>query len=143
MRYTSIIIVILITYCLNSYSQEGVDPLEYKNRKKSERLYNEGIQSVLEEDYYSALFYLDSSIALVPEFPKAYNERGKIYFKKERYNDAIMEFEKAGDLDPNFGEAFFNLSFTMFIRDLYLYSKLLLRQYFLLFQIADDQKPHR
>lgn len=123
MKKSHLIILLLLLFFLNSYAQPGVDPEEYKKRKASEQVYNEGIKKVLEEDYYSALFYFDSAVALIPKSPKAYNERGKIFFTKERYNDAIAEFERAGDLEPNFGEAFFNLAFTVFVRDLALIQK--------------------
>lgn len=101
-------------------AQQGADPDSYKKKKKSEKLYNDGIKRVLEQDYYSALFYFDSAVLIRPDFAKAINERGKIFFSKERYSDAIMEFEKASDLDPNFGEAYFNLAFSMFVKDLHL-----------------------
>lgn len=119
MKSAPIILIIFFIFCLNSFSQYNIDPVAYKNKKKAERLYNQGISKVLDEDYYSALFYLDSAIALIPEFAKAYNEKGKIFFVKERYDDAIMEFEKASDLDSSFGEAFFNLAFTYFVKDLH------------------------
>lgn len=109
---------LLFFFSLPVFGQDvEFDPEEYKNEKAAERMYNNAITKVLEEDYYSALFYLDSVIALKPDFALAYNERGKIYFTKERYHDAIMEFEKASDLDSLFGEAFFNLAFTYFTKD--------------------------
>ncbi len=123
MKKTPLILIIILLFYSNSFAQTGVDPEGYKKGKVSEKLYNEGVKKVLEEDYYSALFYFDSVISLVPKSPKAYNEKGKIFFTKERYNDAIKEFERAGDLDPSFGEAFFNLAFTYFVKDLHLIRK--------------------
>lgn len=100
------------------YSQEEeFDAEEYKREKAAQRLYNEALDKVVDQDYYSALFYLDSIIAMKSDFALAYNERGKIYFTKERYSDAIMEFEKASDFDSLFGEAYFNLAYTYFTKD--------------------------
>ncbi len=103
----------LLVFC----QEEEFNPDDFKKQKAAERLYNEGVTKVIEQDYYSALFYFDSCIAIKRDFALAYNERGKIYFTKERYNDAILEFEKASDLDPLFGEAFFNIAYTYFTKD--------------------------
>lgn len=107
---------IFLSLTVFAQSEES-DNEEFKKKKVAERLYNEGISKILVQDYYSALFYLDSVIAIKPDFAIAYNERGKIYFTKERYNDAIMEFEKASDLNAEFGEAWFNLAYTYFTKD--------------------------
>lgn len=115
-RYCIALVCLLFSAAIHCQN-EDFDPEEYSKEKAAERMYNEAIDKVVENDYYSALYYLDSVLAIKPEFALAYNERGKIYFIKERYHDAIMEFEKASDLDANFGEAFFNLAYTYFTKD--------------------------
>ena len=64
-------------------AQQFSESEDYKRTKTAERLYNEGIKSVIEKDYYSALFYFDSVISVKPDFVKVYNERGKIFFTKD------------------------------------------------------------
>jgi tetratricopeptide (TPR) repeat protein len=118
MNLRQILLACLLFIGIRSFSQESeFDPVKYKAKKAADRLYNEAIQRIIDEDYHSAIYYLDSVIAAIPSYALAYNEKGKIYFTKERYDDAILEFEKATDLNPDFGEAFFNLAFTAFVKD--------------------------
>ncbi len=98
-------------------SAQNIDAEKFSQNKTVLKTYNRAIERILQQDYYSALFFLDSVVAAMPEYAPAYNERGKIFHIKERYGDAIAEFEKATDLDQNFGEAYFNKAFTLFVQD--------------------------
>lgn len=115
MKYRFVFCSLMLLSFMHLNAQSG-DPESYRKQKIASKNYNNGISRVLEGNYDAALASFDSAIVLNPIFAKAYNERGKIYYTKNQYTEAILEFEKASDLDSSFGEAFFNLAFTGFVQ---------------------------
>lgn len=111
------LIAILSITMLAAQAQQEFDPLDFQESRKAQRLYNRAVALVNGSDYHKALPLIDSALAIKPQFPEAYNEKGKVYHQLERYDDAMAEFEKAIDLLPTFGEALFNIAFTSFTKD--------------------------
>ena len=114
------IIILLFFFLITKswlYSQtDYFDFQEYKNQRIAERLFNKAVEAVNAKDYYGALYFLDSVTLLQPNMSKAYIERGKIYYLKERPNDALNEFRQVLTFEPLNGEAIFYKAYVMFYR---------------------------
>ncbi len=62
------------------------------------------------KDYARAEKYIEASLALDPDYPAGYLNRGVIHLNNRRLQPAIREFEKALELDPENLLAHYNLS---------------------------------
>lgn len=98
-------------------SQEVNEDEAYRKSKLTEDLYYKAIENLLIPDYFAALYYLDSVLAINPLHAQAYNQRGKVYFTKAQFTEAENDFAHAIDLDSTYGEAYFNIAFTFFTQD--------------------------
>ncbi len=61
------------------------------------------------KDYRLAEKYIEASLALFPDYPAGYLNRGVIHLNNRRLKPAIREFEKALELDPENLLAYYNL----------------------------------
>jgi len=61
------------------------------------------------KDYRLAEKYIEASLALFPDYPAGYLNRGVIHLNNRRLKPAIREFEKALELDPENLLAHYNL----------------------------------
>ncbi len=61
------------------------------------------------KDYRRAEKYIEASLALFPDYPAGYLNRGVIHLNNRRLNPAIRDFEKVIELDPENLLAHFNL----------------------------------
>ncbi|MBN1599679.1 MAG: tetratricopeptide repeat protein [Bacteroidales bacterium] len=113
-----ILISLIVLFPIRAISQnEQFDYEGYKYQRIAERLYNSAVEAINRQDYYGALFYLDSVLSLKPDFAEAFIERGKIYYTKERKEDALNEFHQALYADPDNGEAAFFEAYVRFTMD--------------------------
>jgi tetratricopeptide (TPR) repeat protein len=53
--------------------------------------------------------YLTRAVKLEPSFAQARLALGKLYFRTERWNEALVEFEQVIKLDPNLPETYYHL----------------------------------
>ena len=110
--------LLLFVFVLHAFPQNDYfDAQNYKNKRVAERLFNMAVDAVNAKDYYGALFFLDSVTRLQPNLAAAYIERGKIYYVKERKQDALSEFQQVLSFEPNNGEAQFYKDFVNFTID--------------------------
>ncbi len=58
---------------------------------------------------------LDKAIKYDKSNYEAYYHRGCVKVNQKRYKDAIADFEKAVELNPNYADAYFNLGKTYFL----------------------------
>ncbi len=65
-------------------------------------------------DANQALSYLNESIRLDPDNPKAFNNRGVAYFEMGVYELAVRDYDKAIQLDPAYADALNNRGITLF-----------------------------
>ena len=56
-----------------------------------------------------AIAHLSQALFIRPDYAKAHNNLGMVYYKTGRLDDAIKEFETALDLNPRFSGAKRNL----------------------------------
>ncbi len=60
--------------------------------------------------YDEAIKELKGALKLHPDYPEFHNALGRVYYLKNMLKEASIEFDKAIQLDPNYGEAYFNLA---------------------------------
>ncbi len=65
-------------------------------------------------DPQKALQYLNESLRLDPDNPRAYNNRGVAYFSMGAYELAVRDYDKAIRLDRNYADAYNNRGITYF-----------------------------
>ena len=68
--------------------------------EKINALLDQGDQAFNEGRYDEALKAYDQVIHMKPRLPMAYNDRGRVYVRMARYDEAAGDFKKAIDLDP-------------------------------------------
>ena len=63
-------------------------------------------------DYAMVRDGLDEVIRLAPDFAYAYYNRGNIYAVMKDYRSALVDYNKAVELDSRFSDAYFNRGLT-------------------------------
>ena len=66
------------------------------------------------EEYKLALDYCGKAIAQKSDFPEVYNNRGNIYYMLSKDSEAIVDYSKAIEFNPNYAGAYFNRGTTYF-----------------------------
>ena len=74
--------------------------------EKAQRLVNEALQLLQEQEPRDALERLEEAIAEEPEFAPAHYYTGMAFGQLQRHGDALEAFIRAGELDPGNGEAY-------------------------------------
>ena len=72
--------------------------------------YDSGRRAFEERKYDQALQYLEKAAIEKNEYADIFNMLGLIYYYNERYSDAILSFERALAINPDYTEASLNLS---------------------------------
>jgi tetratricopeptide (TPR) repeat protein len=72
--------------------------------------YDSGRRAFEERRYDHALQYLEKAAIEKNEYADVFNMLGLIYYYNERFNDAVLSFERALAINPNYTEASLNLS---------------------------------
>jgi len=108
MRYI-FIIVFLLTSCTvtkNSFSQ-GL----HSTSNRAVKFYNDGMASYEYLDYNKAETFFKLAVSYDAKFYEAYMMLGELYSKQNRYNDAVMNYRIALDIDSVFYKpVFFSLA---------------------------------
>jgi Tfp pilus assembly protein PilF len=106
-------ICLLLSFCALKKSpspppgQEGQDFNFY---------FRQGISSMYQGDYETALERFDEALALNPNSARAHNLRGVAFFRLRDFKNAEEEFRKATALDASYAEAYNNLGSVLFAR---------------------------
>ena len=86
---------------LAHYTKQPVDTKLMENSSAAEPAITRALESIADEDYTTALTFLDKALALDPKNAKAYLYQGKTFAKLEKYEEAINSYQKALEIDPN------------------------------------------
>jgi len=71
-----------------------------------------GLLAYEAEDFDLAADWYDKTLAADPNFAPAWNDKGVVLFRRGAYRDAYECFGAAVQMDPEFGDAWFNLADT-------------------------------
>jgi tetratricopeptide (TPR) repeat protein len=97
---------------LTQQNQERLDenlPPERHRLHRSVLLYNAGQVYAQTGDLERALWHYSQAIELDPQYSEYYNDRGNLYLKLDRADDAERDFLRAIELSPPYPEVWFNL----------------------------------
>jgi len=94
--------------------------VEYKNGKsiltkeieKLDKLFTNGIKAQEEGNYKGAVKYYDKAIELSPNFSDLYFHRSRAYLYDLQFDEAILDCNKAIEIEPLYMEAYSNRAFT-------------------------------
>ena len=99
-------------YFLGMYYQNNLKPTEalsvYKRMMEVDAsdvrpLYNSGFINLTQtENFDSAITYFDAAISLNPEYHQAYYNRGLAYLEKGDKSKAVLDFQKAIDINRDY-----------------------------------------
>lgn len=81
-------------------AQKYIDLATKKNTKDAKAFYVKGIINNMTSQYEQAITALNQAIALSPKQAEYYAELGDVYFSKDNYTDALVNYRKAVNL-PN------------------------------------------
>ncbi len=81
-----------------------------KSKKESSEFFKRGNYHFKKNELEKAEHFFTEAIKKSPDFADAYNNRGAVYLKWGKNQDAKKDFEKAVNLDGKFTEAKFNLA---------------------------------
>jgi protein O-mannosyl-transferase len=88
---------------LHSDQQSGADRI----------LHNRGMASVAEKKWQAAADDFEGVAVLDPLIPVVRHDLGIMYFNLGRYQDALVQFDKAIALNPEYAKAYFNKGITL------------------------------
>ena len=71
----------------------------------------------------NAVFFLEKSILLNPEFDKAHYNLGNIYLKRKQYNSAIREYKLAIKYKKDYAFYYYNLGCAYYAQGNYRYAR--------------------
>ena len=63
--------------------------------------YNDGLIALREKKYDKAWENFNKAIEMNPAYIEAYNKRGMCYYELKKYRNALTDFDRATQLDPN------------------------------------------
>src|SRR6056297_2361274 len=78
-----------------------------KPDKSAKIKYNKGVDLLQDNDFDQALHNFNQALNAFPNFDKALLERGKIYFKQQKYDRALTNFERVIERTNQSGEAYY------------------------------------
>ena len=97
-----IILSLLIVLLLSFYSCDHPE-------KARQEIYSGTEQMMRYGDYQAAEKHFDKAIKYDKNNPEAYYGRGCCKANMQQYQDAIVDFQKAVELKPDYADAYFNL----------------------------------
>jgi len=81
--------------------------------KEAVKKYQEAAESVKKNDLKAAVAFLDSAIAIYPDFAFAYNEKGLLLVKQNELDKALEAYVKAIQIKPDYFDAKFNFGYVL------------------------------
>lgn len=106
-----ILYIFLIAVCAIAISCGKKAPsLDSKECEKAEGYFFLGVSFMNNDDPTTALEELLKAEKLCPNDPRIHNAMGLVYYAKERFDKAILHFQKALLLDPEDSDAAHNLA---------------------------------
>ena len=66
--------------------------------------------------YNDAMKLMDQALSQCDEHPEFYFNKGIIYSRLEQHDDAIQYFRKATDMNPDFIDAYYSMSFCLLVK---------------------------
>src|SRR5438105_4662848 len=79
-----------------------------------EDLYDEGLKAYNKRQFGEAATYLQTILSSNPNFARAHNLMGKIYYHENKVSLAMTEYNKAVAAEPRLAEAYFNIGVVHF-----------------------------
>ena len=75
---------------------------------KRDRFFNKGNDFLGKNELDNALKQYEEALRIDPGYSKAWNNKGIVYHKKDKYYDAVVAFDIAIQNEPNLTEAYYN-----------------------------------
>lgn len=113
--------IFLLTDIFAKFNKKKQNYINVNASEEEKRLYNLGTTANSQGDYKIAIEYFSKVIKMNPNFSEAHVNRGTAYsrlrnpdaadslkFLDEQINNAILDFDKAIELDPKNGYAYYN-----------------------------------
>ena len=69
--------------------------------------------TVRKKHYDKASEWVDKTLSIQPDYPRAHNQRGLIAQEQKQYDRAIAAFEKAHELDPSEADFAYNIGWSL------------------------------
>lgn len=96
-----IFVLCLLSFNLQLMAQPAGKSLRTKS-SKAKKQYEKAINSAEEQDYKSALVYLEAALSVDPEFIDAWVVRGDCYMYMRNCKTALESYYKALEIDPEY-----------------------------------------
>jgi tetratricopeptide (TPR) repeat protein len=104
--------LLFVFFSLLSWAQ-----LSPQEKKGIERIYNEGVDQLLNSDFIEAISSFDQCLQLDEGYALAYLNRGRVKAALGDYAAAITDLDQAILYDPDLGEAYFYKGYFLFDKD--------------------------
>lgn len=86
-----------------------ISSCENQKEKDAAEFFNRGVYAFKKNDLDNALRFFHEAANKNPEFADVYNNIGLVFEKKGEYSKALVNYEKAIEIDVSFTQATFNL----------------------------------
>lgn len=91
--------------------------LTLKEQRQRDRLYNTGIEKLLEQDYTGALSAFEQCLDIDGTNARAYLQRARVYATLGEFEKSISDLDLAINYNRDLGEAYFYKGYFMFGKD--------------------------
>ena len=107
--------IFILTFLLLASSLEA--QLSLKEQREMKRLYNDGVERMINGDYAGSVNSFDQCLAIDSNFSQACLQRGRVEASLGENQRAIADLDQAIHYDPGSGEAHFYAGYLMFGED--------------------------
>ena len=108
-------VVLILTGFISFQAAYG--QLIFKEKRQRDKVLNEGISYIINEEYELAAIKLSECLTIDSTFAKAYLQRGRVWIQWGALDDAIDDLDLAILFDPELGEAYFYKGYILFGTD--------------------------
>lgn len=109
MRYARLLSIMSVALL---FLMAACGPTIEERQSKAETQYEIGIAELSSGRLNEAFEAIQNAKDIYDEDPRFYHGMGLVYFYQRRYDQAVREFQKTLELDPNYAEAHNNLGST-------------------------------